>query len=118
MFVLLDASRLGLEALAEILEAIPTESALMLVGTPREAPRFGHGQPFRDLVSSGLFQCVHIRAATGSMVSEGPPDPVRRSALLWRLRRGAGLRSNLNWSPIATIEAGEYARRNRSRSSS
>lgn len=118
MFVLLDTSRLELEVLAEILEAIPAESALMLIGTPHEAPRFGHGQPFRDLVSSGLFQSVHIRATTGSMTSEGSPAPMRRSALLWRLRRGAGLRSNLNWSQVATIEAGEYVRRNRSRSSS
>lgn len=118
MFVLLDTSRLGLEALAEILEAIPTESALMLIGTPHEVPLFGHGQPFRDLVSSGLFQSVHVRATTGSMVGDRSPDPVRRSALLWRLRRGAGLRSNLNWSPIATIDASEYVHKNRSQSSS
>jgi hypothetical protein len=104
MIVVLDASRLGLETMAEFLEAISSDSALMLIGNPGEAPTSGHGQPFRDLVATTLFQCVRISTPPGRVESAPSPAPMRRSALCWRLRRGAGLSSHLRWGPIATIE--------------
>ena len=104
MLVVLDASRLGLETMAELMEAISSDSALMLVGNPDEAPTSGHGQPFRDLVVTTLFQCVRISGPAGCTENITAPAPMRRSALCWRLRRSAGLSSHLRWGPIATIE--------------
>lgn len=104
MVIVLDTSRLNLETMAEILESIPSDSALMLVGNPDEAPTCGHGQPFRDLVATTLFQCVRISGPAGCIESITAPAPMRRSALCWRLRRSAGLSSHLRWGPIATIE--------------
>lgn len=104
IFVLLDASRLGLESMAEILEAIPPEASLMLVGDPNEGPRSGHGQPFRDLVSAALFQCVRLTGTVAQVETVTATAPARRSALSWRLRRGAGLSSKFRWGPIATID--------------
>jgi hypothetical protein len=104
MIVVLDASRLNLETMAELLESIPSDSALMLIGNPDEAPTCGHGQPFRDLAATTLLQCVRISGPAGRIESITTPAPMRRSALCWRLRRSAGLTSHLRWGPIATIE--------------
>jgi hypothetical protein len=104
MIVVLDASRLNLETMAEALEAISSDSALMLAGNPDEAPVSGHGQPFRDLLATTLFQCVRISGPAGCTENITAPAPMRRSALCWRLRRSAGLSAHLRWGPIATIE--------------
>lgn len=93
LFVILDASRLDIESMAELLEALPQESALAMVGNPNETPCSGHGQSFRDLVYSNLFQCLSVQTPVG--VSTGGTATLvprlRRSALCWRLRRSAGL---------------------------
>jgi len=104
MIVLLDASRLGVEFMAEVLEAIPETSGLIVVGNPDESPTAGHGQPFRDLVSTALFQTVQVAGLTTGTENRLTTAPSRRSALCWRLRRGAALKSNLRWGPIATIQ--------------
>lgn len=110
MIILLDASRLGIESMAEVLEAIPQASGLIVVGNPDESPRVGHGQPFRDLVATSLFQTVQVAGSTLGAENRLTTAPSRRSALCWRLRRGAGLKSNFRWGPIATIQTkGETA---------
>lgn len=91
--VVLDASRIGTETLAELLEAIPANAALVLVGDLNDVPFSGHGQPFRDLVACDLFQNLIVRADGSRVVTaRATIAATRRSALCWRLRRGAGLR--------------------------
>lgn len=112
-FVLLDASRLGIESMAQLLEAIAPESGLILVGNPNESPTSGRGQPFRDLLSTALFQTVSVANVGPRVENLLATAPARRSALCWRLRRGAGLRSDFRWGPIATIEIDERTQENR-----
>lgn len=91
--VVLDTSKMGIEGLAELLEAVPTTAAMVLVGDLNETPVSGHGQPFRDLVASDLFQNVVVRADGSRVITaRATIAATRRSALCWRLRRGAGLR--------------------------
>jgi hypothetical protein len=78
MIVVMDASRLNLETMAELLESIPSDSALMLVGNPDEKPTCGHGQPFRDLAATTLFQCLRISGPAGCTESITAPAPMRR----------------------------------------
>lgn len=93
LIVVLDASRMDLESMAATMERVPPHSALVLIGNQEEIPRWGHGQPFQDLVRAGVFQCVQVRAMGNNPVAvqSALVKRPRRSALFWRLRRGAGL---------------------------
>lgn len=89
--VLLDSSRLGVEDMASLLEGLPPRQAVVMFGDPNETPRHGHGQPFRDLAVCELFQTLIISANRPTSEQMELGTQARRSALVWRLRRGAGL---------------------------
>lgn len=93
LIVVLNASKMDIESMAATMERVPPHSALVLIGNPEEIPRWGHGQPFQDLVRARVFQCVQLRATGNNPVAvqSALVKRPRRSALCWRLRRGAGL---------------------------
>jgi hypothetical protein len=87
--VLLDASRLGVEAMANFLDRVPMTACLTMIGDIAERPRSGHGQPFVDLLNCDVFNSTRLRSegAVWSNPDRAPIPPARRSGLLWRLQR-------------------------------
>jgi hypothetical protein len=88
-FVLLDASRLGVEGMSEFLDRVPSSSFVTFVGNESERPRGGHGQPFHDLLHSGVFNSKQLqvgRAVWGNPI-QSAPQAIRRGGLYWRLKR-------------------------------
>jgi hypothetical protein len=91
VLVVLDASRLGVEHLARLLDAVSPVNRVLLIGNPTE-PAHGHGQPFSDLVASRYFETTHLaigKAHWGSDIS-APAARRRKSGLAWRLTRACG----------------------------
>ncbi|HKA70108.1 MAG TPA: ATP-binding domain-containing protein [Actinomycetes bacterium] len=71
--VLRDAAALGYEQLTTVLAGLPETAALILTGDPAELPPFpGPGQPFADLVGSGLFPAGSDGQAADSAIAEAP----------------------------------------------
>jgi hypothetical protein len=88
--VVLDASSIGVEDMAALLERIPQSAFVALVGDLRHRSRNGHGQPFLDLVASDLFQTLLVDMEPSfDAGSQARTPSVRRSGLCWRLRRSA-----------------------------
>jgi hypothetical protein len=89
--VLLDASSIGIEDMAALLERIPQNAFVALLGDLRHRSPNGHGQPFLDLVASDLFQTLLVDVEPSfDVTAQVTRNSVRRSGLCWRLGRSAG----------------------------
>ena len=79
-----EASMIDLPLMRALLEALPREAGLLLVGDGDQLPPVGPGQPFADLLQSGLLTTVTLeeifRQAAGSGIVQAA-HAVRRGRL-------------------------------------
>lgn len=59
--IVLGADALGIEEMNHLIEAVPKDARLYLLGCPKDLPSLSVGQPFADLIDSQNFKAFHSR---------------------------------------------------------